>query len=57
MQEIEIGDIEPPFLYESSILHKVKQEYHDRTLDVNLKDGKDPIYIIKKYETYLSILQ
>jgi len=46
MQEMKIGDIEPPFLYEPSILRKVKQEYHDKTLD-GPKDGKDPIYIIR----------
>lgn len=48
MEEMDNGDIEPPLLYESSVLRKVKQEYHDKILGVNPKDGKDPIYIIRK---------
>lgn len=47
-QEMKIGDIEPTLLYESSVLRKVKQEYHDKILDVGLTDGKDPIYTIRQ---------
>lgn len=46
-EEMEHGDIEPLLLYKSSVLRKLKQEYNDKILDVNPKDGNDPIYYKK----------
>lgn len=47
-EEMQHGDIEPPLLYESSVLRKLKQEYNDKILGVDSKDGNDPIIIIRK---------
>ena len=47
-KEQNLGDVEAPILYSSEVFHKLIQEYNDKELGINSKDGNNPVLILQQ---------
>ena len=47
-QEMRLGDVKPPILYDKTVLRKLRQEVRDKDLGLSSGDGMNPILTLQK---------
>ena len=47
-EEMRLGDVNPPILYDKTVLRKLRQEIRDKDLGLSSEDGTNPILTLQK---------